>query len=206
MDNELECVQEFKYLGVTLDPLLSWTSHINKINCKVSQKIGIIRRVKCLLPAATLIMLGNALILPYFDYYSNVWTNSKKNNSSSLQIQQNKLARILLSADYLTPTDDMLNELNWFRLNKRWDIAMYCFVYKCINHYAPNYLTSNFIYTSSIHSYPTRHQCSASLVIPKYNTSSGLRTFQYRAVKLWNSLPADLRINVSSMSMNIFKH
>ena len=97
-------------------------------------------------------LLSNALVLPHFDYCSNVWTNCSKHNLTSLQMQQNKLARIILGADLYTHIDDMLNELQWSRLNKRWDIAMYCFIFKCLCNFAPTYLSSQFNYTSSIHS------------------------------------------------------
>ena len=152
-------------------------------------------------------MLSNALVLPHFDYCSSVWSNSSKTNLSSLQIQHNKLARIILSADYLTPIDDMLNELCWHRLNKRWDIAMYCCIYKCLMNLAPSYLTSNFTFASSIHSYSTRYQESASLDIPKYNSCSGQRTFHYRAVSLWNNLPSDFRMNIQNgdVSYGVFR-
>ena len=153
-------------------------------------------------------MLSKALVLPHFDYCSNVWTNSSKTNVSYLQIQHNKLARVLLNADYLTPIDEMLNDLCWSRLHKRWDLAMYCCIFKCLMNLAPNYLSTNFMYSSSMHSYPTRFQESASLVIPKFDSCSGLRTFHSRAVKLWNSIPGDIRINVQSTSISLtaFKH
>ena len=46
----IENVESFKYLGVTFDPLLSWSEHVNHISSKISQRIGIIRRVKFYLP------------------------------------------------------------------------------------------------------------------------------------------------------------
>ena len=201
----LEHVQEFKYLGVTLDSTLSWDCHVNIVNSKISKKIGVIRRVKHLLPQSSLSMLGSALVLPLFDYCSSVWNNCSKLNLASLQTQQNKLARIILGADLYTPIDDMLNDLNWSRLNKRWDIAMYCLIYKCLSNLAPAYLSSQFDYTSSIHSYPTRYQCSASLVLPRNSSRSGQRTFHARAVKMWNTLPPEVRLNFSSVSLSVFK-
>jgi hypothetical protein len=99
----LEQVHDFKYLGVTLDSSLSWDCHINNLNAKISQKIGVIRRVKHLLPKSFLSLLSNALVLPHFDYCSNVWTNCSKHNLTSLQMQQNKLARIILGAELYTP-------------------------------------------------------------------------------------------------------
>jgi hypothetical protein len=202
----LEHVQTFKYLGVTLDPTLSWNCHVNNIISKTSKKIGVIRRIKHLLPQSSLSMLGSALVLPHFDYCSSVWNNCSKFNLASLQIQQNKLARIVLGADLYTPIDEMLISLKWTRLSKRWDITFYCFIYKCLGYLAPTYLSSHFIYTSSIHSYPTRNQCTASLALPKYKSRSGQRTFHVRAVKLWNTLPSEIRLNISSMSLRMFKN
>ena len=40
---------------------------------------------------------------------------------------------------------------------------------------------------TSIHQYPTRN--IDDLVIPKFRTSTGQRTFHFRAAKLWNSQP-----------------
>ena len=69
---DIERVDKFKYLGVILDPLLSWSDHIDYVSTIVSKRIGVIRRVKFYLPSTTLIMLANALVFPYFDYCSPV--------------------------------------------------------------------------------------------------------------------------------------
>ena len=71
---DIEKVDKFKYLGVILDPLLSWADHIDYVSKTVSERIGVIRRVKFYLPPTTLIMLANALVFPYFDYCSPVWS------------------------------------------------------------------------------------------------------------------------------------
>ena len=44
----IERVDKFKYLGVILDPLLSWCDHVDYISTVVSKSIGVIRRVKIL--------------------------------------------------------------------------------------------------------------------------------------------------------------
>ena len=41
---------------------------------KVSKGIGMLRRIKSCAPKRTLINVYNAIILPYFDYCSFVWT------------------------------------------------------------------------------------------------------------------------------------
>ena len=70
----------------------------------------------------TLNMLVNALVFPYFDYCSLVWSNCSLKFSNILQILQNKLARVLLSADIRTSVDNLLCDFNWIKLDKRWKI------------------------------------------------------------------------------------
>ena len=102
-------------------------------------RIGIIRRVKFYLPNDTLLMLAKALVMPHFDYCSPVWTNCNITLLNSLQIHHNRLARILLSADIRTCIDDMMNSLNWVRLNKRWENQLLVMLFKCLIHKAPPY-------------------------------------------------------------------
>ena len=41
----IENVDPFKYLGVTLDPNLTWYDDVTSVSSNVSKRIGIIRRV-----------------------------------------------------------------------------------------------------------------------------------------------------------------
>ena len=54
-------------------------------------------------------MLAQAL--PHFDYCSSVWSNFSMHYSNELQLFQNRLARILLSADIRTSVDKILKDL-----------------------------------------------------------------------------------------------
>ena len=63
--------------------------------------------------------------------------------------------------------------------------------YTCFNKLAPSYLTNKFIKRSGIHNRSTRN-CD-NLDIPAFKTSSGERTFWYRAVKIWRSLDNELK-------------
>jgi hypothetical protein len=204
-NSTVERVNKFKYLGVILDPHLSWCEHVEYISSTISKRIGVIRRVKFYLPPKTLNMLANALVFPHFDYCSAVWSNFKLEYSNCLQVLQNKLARVLLSADIRTPINDMMTTLNWVKLDKRWQNQLLLIVFKCLRHDAPSYLSSQFIYTSSMHSQNTRSQSSNALVIPLFNINPGKRTFLYRGSSMWNNLPFDIRSNLFIMSLLTFK-
>ena len=62
----IERVDKFKYLGVILDPLLSWCEHIDYVSSTISKRIGVLRRVKFYLPSNTLYILSNALVFSAF--------------------------------------------------------------------------------------------------------------------------------------------
>ena len=163
-------------------------------------------RVKHYLPNKIINMLAQALVFPHFDYCSSVWSNFSMHHSNELQILQNRLARVLLSADIRTSVDKMLKDLDWVRLTHRWDHHLLIQTFKCLKGLAPTYLSSAFIFTHSVHSKCTRSQSHNNLVIPKWNTNFGKKTFHYRAAILWNMLPTNIRVNFNSLSVNQFKN
>jgi len=59
-----------------------------------------------------------------------------------------------------------------------------------INGFAPKYLTDNIIFTSDIHKYYTRSQLSVST---SSIGSQGKKSFHYTGLKLWNSLPYNIK-------------
>lgn len=66
-DKDLERVCKFKYLGVILDPCLTWSEHIEYIGNKISSRLGMLCRAPKVIPKEACITLFNAMILPLFD-------------------------------------------------------------------------------------------------------------------------------------------
>ena len=122
-------------------------------------------------------MLSNALVFLHFDYCSPDRSTCKAGFSNSLQILQNKLACVRLSADIRTFIDDLMTTLNRDKLDKRCQKQLLLTVFKCLKHDAPSYLSSKFVYTSSVHSQNTRSQSSNTLVMPSFNIKPGKCTF-----------------------------
>ena len=82
-------------MGVTLDQSMSWADHIDCVCKKINQRIGLIRRIRNLLPFQARVTLYNTLILPLFDYGELVCGD--KNNltiMSELQVLQNNAAKV----------------------------------------------------------------------------------------------------------------
>ena len=62
-----------KYLGMILDPTLSWRPHKTELAKKLSRTIGIFYKLRCLIPNDILKMLYYALIHPFVLYGITAW-------------------------------------------------------------------------------------------------------------------------------------
>lgn len=204
-NNIIEKVTHFKYLGVIFDSNMTWHQHIDYVSTNISKRCGIIYRVKYYLPKDVLKMLAEALIMPHFDHCSPIWSNCNGELRSTMQKAQNRLARILLSADIRTPINDMMDSLHWLQLHDRWTNQLLIIAFKCLKGSAPNYLSSQLMFTNSVHSYPTRHQLSNTLIVHHSNSNAAERTFRTRVAILWNKLPQNVRLNLDLLTLNQFK-
>ena len=116
---------------------------------------------------------------------STVWANTSKQNLKKLQNVQNFAARILTNSrkfDHITP---LLKELRWLPVNATLRFRDTVLAYKCLNGYAPKYLTERFIIRSQIHERVTRNKDTLNVAYLFYRTATGQRSFLFRAVKLW---------------------
>jgi len=66
-------VAQTKFLGIILDEHLKWHPHINLVQNKIAKSIGIIKRLKNVLPSQTLKTLYNTFIAPYLSYGTIIW-------------------------------------------------------------------------------------------------------------------------------------
>ena len=126
-------------------------------------------------------------------YCSTVWANTSDSNIKKLPLVQNFAARIITGArkfDHITP---YFQKLRWLSVKDYVSYRDLLVLFKCINGMAPEYLSKNFSTRSSVHDCETRNR--KNLDIPIFKTSSGQRTFKYRATKLWN-LIVNLKILV----------
>ena len=73
--NVLTQVNSVRYLGVLIDPVLSWTLHIRSMVSRVRSRLASIVRYGSL-PPAVLCVLYSAFVMPLFDYCDVVWSPS----------------------------------------------------------------------------------------------------------------------------------
>ena len=108
----IELVSEFKYLGIVLDPILSWDRHIVSLEKKVSVLCGSIRKVKSFVSKAALLKYYYACIHSLLQYLNIVWGNACKSKLRRLQVLQNRCLKHIFKLPCLYPTVNLYNNTN----------------------------------------------------------------------------------------------
>lgn len=124
-----------KYLGVSISEDLTWNHHVELLTTKINQRLGLLKRIKYLLPFKARMLFYNGLVLPLFDYADTVWGD--KNNATlmnNIQIQ-NKAAKIILDRPIHSSSSEALAVLKWITLEKRRFYHRCLYIYKCVNGY-----------------------------------------------------------------------
>ena len=195
----IEKSDSFKYLGVVINQTMSWFENIDTIGTKINQRIGMIKRIRHLLPLHAKLTLYNFLIIPLFDYGDTV--SGDKNNDTlkgQLQVLQNKAAKVLLNLPPRGSSTEALDPLDLKTLSKRRHS------HRCVM--MQKYLSGEIDFkfdirqNSSVHSYQTRR--SNYLHLPRVRTNWGKQTFVFQASKDWSNLDNDIE---NSKTLSFFK-
>lgn len=103
-------VDEVKYLGVVLDKKLKFDKHVNHVINKLGKST---RALYALINRRSKLQLQNKLrvfkciLRPMFTYGAPVWGRCAKSHRKRLQVQQNKLLKMILNLEPFYPTDDV---------------------------------------------------------------------------------------------------
>ena len=170
---------------MTIDDNLDWGSHMEKIIKKVSSGIGAIKRVKHLVPQATLQPIYQALMHPHFNYCNTVWGNCGITLSNKLQKLQNRAVRVLTFSECDEDAGYLFELLGWKNLARRHEIEKVPMVYKSLHGLAPEYLCSRFAIRETAYNLKTLH--------PLPQTNYYKNSFRYSGAILWNKFPCNVR-------------
>ena len=73
INNDIPISNYAKFLGVIIDKNLTWYDHIHYISGKIYKGVGILSKLKYMLPMSILKLIYNAIISPYISYCNIVW-------------------------------------------------------------------------------------------------------------------------------------
>lgn len=188
---EITKTDTIKYLGLLIDSNLSWKSHTDYVRRKSLAAIACIRRFSRYLPVLTRKILFSSLVLPHLDYCSVVWHSCNSSISQKVEQVQNYGMRVILGKPPLTRSSPLRQQLNWTTLHQRCHSNMLCQVHRCTLKLAPNYLSSKFMFNSSMY---TNTRGAINLHINQPKSEFYRSSFEYQGAFHYNRLPLNVRL------------
>ena len=132
---ELERVQDFNFLGLTINENLSWKPHVNKIAHKISKYSGILCRLKHFLPPHILRMIYCSIIQSNLNNSLLTWGY----DCNRLIKLQKKIIRIICSSKYNAHTEPLFKKLELLKLRDMMQHNSLKFYYKLKKNEFPVY-------------------------------------------------------------------
>ena len=139
-DIRIQNVTTQKLLGVYIDENLTWSKHIDHLCSVVSSKISLLKHLAEYVPIDVQKRFYQGYILPLIDYGSVTWGSTSCTNLERLAKLQKRAARIILKADFDTPSSLMFRDLNWLSVEKRVKYNKAVLTYRALNNMAPEYI------------------------------------------------------------------
>ena len=97
-DQIITNTSRIKLLGVEIDDKLNFTSHISNICIKASQKVGVLLRLRNLIPCKAKLIIYKSSILPHLTYCHLVWHNCRSSDSRKIERIQERALRAVFNS------------------------------------------------------------------------------------------------------------
>ena len=103
----IEKVNEFNFLGLTINEFLNWRSHSAKIANKISRTLGVMNRLKRYLPFSAMKLMYDSLVLSHLRFGISCWGFE----CDRIFKLQKRALRILTDSKYNAHTEPLFKEL-----------------------------------------------------------------------------------------------
>ena len=166
-DTEIESVDQFNFLGITLDKHLKWNPHANKLFGKISRNTGILNKIKLFLPSRILKNIFSSLILCQLNYGILVWGQNYKR----IVKLQKRVMRIITCSKYNAHSEPLFKELNLLEdIRKLQELK---FNYKLVHRQLPSYFNCISVTTiNAVHQHDFATRCIRFSVIDTVNKTN----------------------------------
>ena len=125
-DSDIECVDSFNFLSITIDKHVNWVAHTNKVASRISRTTGVLNRLKNILPIYILKSIYTSLIMCHLNYGILVWGHTL----NRLIIVPKIAVRIISCNKYIAHTEPIFKKLNLLKLEDIFKLHQLKFYYK----------------------------------------------------------------------------
>lgn len=187
---ELEVVNEYKYLGVTMTSNLTWNKHIQNITSSALRRLWLLRHRLQHCTSRTKTVAYTTLVRPLLEYADVVWDPHTKTDSAMLERVQKKALRFIHNAySRRVSVTELRRRSDLPTLESRRKLHRLKILHSIVNGYSKldfnTYLEFNM-------SRPTRNKHNKTILMPLTRTNAHRLSFFPRTIAEWNTLPRDV--------------
>lgn len=187
----IDKVFNFKYLGLNLDPVLSWINHLDSVQRKISSLCGLIYRVRQFVPRTALLKFYFGCIHSHLQYLIIAWGHACKSKLRKLQVLQNRCIKTIFSLPPLFPTLQLYTQLphNILPIKGLCDLQVCSFIFDVMK--KPN-MHCNLVLPSRSHEHNTRH--ANNLLRCRALSSFGQMRISFYGPSVYNIIPERFKL------------
>jgi len=192
-----------KYLGIYIDSVLSYKSHIDHVIDITAKHISILMKLRYYVPLNLLLSYYYAHIQSHIHYGIEIYALTSKSNLHIINSIVNKSVQIITFTsymDHISPIRKKLKIPNIEELLFR-SIADKMFrIVRCIGH------VHNVIHFDTVNESRSLRSSAGSIKFKhkKIRTNIGKNSFDFIGCKIWNFIPEEYKVAVDSYS--VFKY
>ena len=187
-----------KYLVITPDSKLTFGSHIKMLKTILFKAVGIICKLKFVLPKDPLIKLYNALFHQHLLYGLVIWGSTYPSYLMKISTFLNKAVKLVGGGAFQDRTIKFYYKLHIPKLTDLYKIEISKLMYNIVHRprYLPNNFSKYFEKACKISQRSTRFTTQENdlLYIPRFRSNRLQNSVRYLGVKIWNSIPHSIRL------------
>ena len=193
-----------KLLGGIIGQNLKFTEHIQdheESMLKIlNNRLNALKKVSYAASFKTRKMIANGIIISRMLYLIPLWSGCEKYLMNSLQIVQNKAARVVTKCGKRTPVKTLLKQCGWMSVAQLSVYHSLLLAYKILSTRSPQYLYEKLCGNQITPYYKTRfvenQSQNRNITLGPDSQAEGdmaRRSFKYRVTNQWNSLPVEIK-------------
>ena len=186
---------EEKLLGALVSNCLNWNNHIRdnskSLIAALTSRVNALSKVCEFSSFKTRKMVANGIFMSYLSYLMPLYGGCPEYLLNSLQILQNRAARLVTKSGWYTPSAVMLQQVGWLNVHQLITYHSLVLVYKTRQEKKPVYIYEKISTPFSVNTRLANTNGIRNEVKAKSNIAK--QSFLPRTVAQWNRLPPEVR-------------
>ena len=192
-NQNMERSDSIQYLGVLIDDKLSWKSHVQKLNKKLSKICGLIFKLRHYVPLATCKLIYYSLFQSVLLYSLINWGKTTHSCLHQLEVLQNRFLRASLFLPRKTNTNLLYFRFQVLKLKDMIKMEYAKFMFKFKNKMLPSSFDNYFTNLDKVHKYNTRQKSNSGFYHHSFNSEFGRKRLHHSCLREWESIPLSLK-------------